>query len=132
MLIDCRSCGHSISDSTVICPRCGHDSRQGIPDRKLHWLSPIWVALKSVGILIGALLGVPIGGPELPPRDLPKGKWRTVMITGKVVGVLGCLWAVIAYHTGHILQLWAAVPIIVVGVGAALLGRTSPQRSHGA
>jgi len=93
-------------------------------------MSPVWIALKSVGVLIGALLGLPISKSALPPRSLPEGKWRTVMIIGKVVGVLGCLWAVIAYHMGHILQLWAALPIIVAGIGAALLGRTSPQWSR--
>ena len=131
MSIECPQCGHSLAGDARVCPRCAHDLLEPVSGVESRGGSTIWLILKSIGILGAALVGVPVKGSELPARSLVEGRWRRVMIAGKVVGVGGCLWSAIAFYTAHTLQLWIAIPVIIVGLTMALVGRTSPEWSRG-
>jgi hypothetical protein len=131
MPIECPRCHAPLAQGVRVCPRCAHDLLQSATGVESRGGSTLWLILKSIAILGAALVGVPVAGPGLPDRSQVQGGWRRVMITGKVVAVGGCLWSAIAFYTAHTLQLWAAIPVVVLGLSMALVGRTSPEWSRG-
>ena len=130
MPIQCPKCGHSLAGDARVCPRCAHDLLQPATGVQSRGGATLWLILKSIAILGAALVGVPVEGKGLPDRSQVQGRWRRVMIMGKVVAVGGCLWSAIAFYTAHTLQLWAAIPVIALGLSMALVGRTSPEWSR--
>lgn len=131
MPIECPNCGHALAGDARVCPKCARDLLQPTPGGEAPVASTLWLILKSITLLGAALLGVPVEGKGLPDRSHVQGRWRRVMIAGKVMAVGGCLWAAIAFYTAHTLQLWAAIPVIILGLSMALVGRTSPEWSRG-
>ena len=131
MPIECPRCNAPLAQGVRVCPRCAHDLLQPATGVQSRGGSTLWLILKSIALLAAALVGVPVAGKGLPDRSQVQGGWRRVMITGKVVAVGGCLWSAIAFYTAHTLQLWGAIPVIVLGLSMALVGRTSPEWSRG-
>ncbi|MFD3647140.1 zinc ribbon domain-containing protein [Streptomyces cyaneofuscatus] len=59
-MVECRECGHSVSDAAHLCPHCGIESPGGVTQLKIRRVSrltgslvplSVWVDSQQVGIL---------------------------------------------------------------------------------
>lgn len=109
----CRKCGTLIPEGSIICPNCGEKAEFNGNSKKIKFLPSFILGL------IASLFGISGGICMTMCTSLYSSGWATfiLILGGSIVGLIGACKCLSNAIVGSVLQLIAAVMIIICAYG---------------